>query len=245
MNNKQIKVGCCGWCEAHQDYFKNFKTLEVQQTFYQPPARDSTLERWRKNAPDDFEFVIKAWQLISHPATSPTYRKLKKEIPKSKQNNYGYFKPTEEVFEAWEKMDSIAQILDSKIILFQTPASFAPTPEHNQNLHQFFKQIDRKNYTLVWEPRGDWKPDQIRNACKDLNLVHCVDPFKQKPTAGKINYFRLHGKPGYNLKYEYTEQDLKQLKKSCDKPLNYVMFNNMGMNQDAQQFLEMTNSNQY
>lgn len=239
MSNKQIKVGCCGWCKPHADYFEDFKVIEIQKTFYQPPARKSTLERWRKKAPDDFEFVIKAWQLITHPPKSPTYRKLRKQIPSGKKENYGYFQPTPEVFKAWQKMDQIAQILNSKVILFQTPSSFEPTLEHRQNLTQFFQQINGRDYTLVWEPRGDWKPNQVKEICKAQGLVHGVDPFKQSPTTGEINYFRLHGKPGYNLRYKYTKQDLKRLKSFCNKKISYVMFNNVSMKEDAQNFLEL------
>jgi hypothetical protein len=43
--------------------------VEVQHTFYQSP-QISTLKKWPKEAPPDFEFTLKAWQLITHTATS-------------------------------------------------------------------------------------------------------------------------------------------------------------------------------
>lgn len=48
-----------------REYFERFSIVEVQQTFYEPPAR-STLLRWRESAPQGFEFTLKAWQLITH-----------------------------------------------------------------------------------------------------------------------------------------------------------------------------------
>ena len=67
-----------------------------------------------------------------------------------------------------------------------------------------------------------------------------VDPFKMGPAFGPINYFRLHGKPGYNLRYSYTNQDLNQLRRMCDKEINYVMFNNFSMIKDAKKFGSMS-----
>lgn len=136
-------------------------------------------------------------------------------------------------------MDKIAQALKTKVILFQSPKSFEPIFENKENLKKFFEKINRRNYIFVWEPRG-WPEGEIKKICQKLNLVHCVDPFKQESVFGKINYFRLHGKPGYNLRYKYTEKDLRNLKEFCDRKTNYVMFNNLSMKEDAKRFREMT-----
>jgi uncharacterized protein YecE (DUF72 family) len=55
----QHKVGCCGFREARAKYFRKFPLVEVQQTFYEPP-KPSTLKSWREEAPEDFEFSLKA-----------------------------------------------------------------------------------------------------------------------------------------------------------------------------------------
>jgi len=233
---KLIKVGCCGFPLKKEEYFKKFSTVELQSTFYQPPARVSTVKKWKEEAPQKVEFTIKAWQLITHPPSSPTYRKVKANIPENKKRNCGFFKPTEQVLEAWEKTKKVAKILEAKIIIFQCPGSFKPNNEHIDNLRRFFGKIKRENFVFAWEPRGDWEAGLIKDICQKLDLVHCVDPFKQKSTFGKINYFRLHGKPGYNLKYKYTDQDLEELKKMCDREINYCMFNNLSMAEDAEKF---------
>jgi uncharacterized protein YecE (DUF72 family) len=63
-----VKVGCCGFAGSQGRCFRDFRLVEVQQTFYEPP-RVTTAERWRAKAPADFEFTLKAWQLITHEAT--------------------------------------------------------------------------------------------------------------------------------------------------------------------------------
>ena len=119
----QVKIGCCGFPVSKEKYYKNFDVVEIQKTFYQPPEEKMVL-KWREEAPDDFEFTLKAWQLITHEASSPTYRRLKLKIPESKKKNYGFFKPSDEVWEAWEKTEKMAQILKPKIIVFQCPPRF-------------------------------------------------------------------------------------------------------------------------
>jgi uncharacterized protein YecE (DUF72 family) len=229
-----VKIGCCGFPINKKEYFKKFSLAEIQSTFYEIPAKIETVKKWREEAPKDFEFTLKAFQVITHDSKSPTYKRLKRKFGNPK--NYGFFKNTKEVFEAWEMTREVAKALDSRIIVFQCSASFKPEKENIENFRNFFKKIKEKNLIFIWEPRGNWPEEIIKKLCKELNLVHCVDPFKQKPLFGKINYFRLHGKPGYNLRYKYTSEDLKELLKFCDKKENYVLFNNLNMFEDAQKF---------
>jgi uncharacterized protein YecE (DUF72 family) len=62
---KQIKVGCCGFPTARKNYFQEFNLVEIQETFYRPPSIDGAA-KWREEAPQDFEFSLKAWQVITH-----------------------------------------------------------------------------------------------------------------------------------------------------------------------------------
>lgn len=234
-----IKVGCCGFPLARRRYFEAFKLVEVQQTFYQPPQA-ATVARWRAEAPPDFEFVVKAWQLITHPATSPTYRRLKIVLDAGKGDRYGFFRPTDEVLAAWEATLETARLLGARLVLLQSPASFRPTEENVTNLHRFVGSINRHGVTLVWEPRGAWPEDLIVTLCQEMDLVPCVDPFKQRPLAGSIRYFRLHGQTGY--KYRYTASELAALLEMCREPgpkVTYCLFNNAHMLADAQEFLKL------
>jgi uncharacterized protein YecE (DUF72 family) len=64
--------------------------VEIQSTFYEIPARIETVKKWREEAPRDFEFTIKAFQVITHDSKSPTYKRLKRKFGNPK--NYGFFK---------------------------------------------------------------------------------------------------------------------------------------------------------
>jgi len=194
------------------------------------------LKLWRFKKPFISLPTLKAWQLITHSPSSPTYRRLTEPVPENLKNKYGFFKPTDELFLAWEKTREIAQALKAKIIIFQCPASFTPDRVNIENFKKFFQRIERKNFIFVWEPRGRWKDEEIKSLCREFDLIHGVDPFKQKPVwTLEINYFRLHGKGGY--RYKYTDQDLAYLKELCrEAPTSYVMFNNLSMWEDAFRF---------
>ncbi len=146
-----------------------------------------------------------------------------------------FFKATDEILSAWARIDEISQVLRTKVIVFQCPASFTPTQENKKNMGRFFRSIKRRDYTFCWEPRGEWTDREVESLCKELDLVHCVDPFKSEPTYGKIRHFRLHGIGGYH--YRYTESDLRNLKaKGFKAPQVYYMFNNVYMFEDAKRF---------
>ena len=72
-----MKLGMCGFTIGAAAYMKQFPVVEVQQTFYDPPALP-TVEKWRAQAPPEFEFTMKAWQVITHLGTSSTYRRLRR-----------------------------------------------------------------------------------------------------------------------------------------------------------------------
>ena len=232
-------VGCCGWTQAQTKYFGAFDTIELQTTFYQPPA-SAVAARWKAAAPPGFRFCMKAWQLITHTPASPTYRRLKSGISPSEKSLYGRFLPTEQVSLAWERTREIADLVDARVIIFQCPASFVPTPENIANLNRFFQGIERADRLLAWEPRGDdWSTALIRDLCAANNLIHCVDPFSRKAAYGRSLYWRLHGRGGY--RYRYTEDDLTELvtrlREFSQLPgPNYVMFNNLSSREDALRF---------
>lgn len=218
----------------------HFRTIELQTTFYQPPAA-AVARRWKALAPPEFHFCMKAWQLITHTPSSPTYRRLKAGVSPQERDLYGSFRPTEQVRLAWERTREIAGILDARVIVFQCPASFLPTRENTRNLTEFFGDIDRDGRTLAWEPRGsEWRPELIRDLCRENRLIHCVDPFKTDPVWGDVLYWRLHGRTGY--RYRYTAEDLAELRAKLDARAgvagpNYVMFNNIYSREDALRFL--------
>ena len=245
-----IKVGCCGWAikGGMAAYFKHFNVIEIQSTFYRLPLL-STAESWRAAAPTGFEFAMKAWQAITHPVSSPTWKKA--AVSKTRFDNpanVGSFRPTEENFRAWNDTKEVYKHLGASFCILQSPPSFRCTPENTSNICLFLEAVDREGMVIGWEPRGDWPKHSaaVRKICERFNLVHVVDPFRDETlTRQGPAYFRLHGigRGEVNYSYRYSDSDLRRLLikasgiHSEDRAV-YVLFNNISMAADAARFKE-------
>lgn len=233
-HRSRIKVGTCGFGLAKSAYAHAFSCVEIQNTFYQPPQL-KTLEGWRAQMPAEFEFTLKAWQLITHDAKSPTFRRLKQKLTETERADAGYFRSTDIVAEAWATTLASAKALQARTILFQCPASFRQTREHIANLERFFSAIDRQDLNLCWEPRGDWDGSVVTSICDALDLCHVVDPFVTRTVTPDKCYFRLHGRNGW--RYQYEESELEELAAIVRQHgSGYVFFNNSKMTEDASKF---------
>ena len=234
-----VLVGCCGLAGKQADYYREFPVVEVQKTFYQLP-RLSLAEKWRREAPDDFDFTMKSWQLITHRSDSPTYRRLREELPGA-PGAYGDFQDTHEVWNAWERTLAWARALRAPMIVFQCPRSFRPTDVSIRNLRSFFERAERDDMHFVWEPRG-WPDGLVAELCEELDLVHCVAPLIDDTQWGPFAYHRLHGLPAYRYRYRYTDDDLARIDAAARRELAdgrervYVMFNNWWLHDDARRY---------
>lgn len=244
----KIRIGNCGWSyliEEHyshrltkeyssklQAYSQLYSVVEINSTYYAIP-RPTTVQKWRRESSQinpKFEFTVKAYQGITH-----RNRFGKKSIP------------------FFEKMKEVTAAVESKILLFQSPASFHPTSASIAKMRNFFNEIDRDGLVCVWEPRGKWYDDSSRivDVCEELELVHCVDPFRNEPLVfgkEKIAYFRLHGfgKPSM-YHYNFSQEELSWLRsvvlELSSKLMHiYVFFNNMYCYENAKTFETMLHS---
>ena len=239
-----VRVGLCGFTMPMEDYARHFPVVEIQHTFYEPPDGD-VLRRWLAITPSSLEYTMKVWQLVTHSITSPTYRRMKHGIDRASEP--GFFRGSTAVEDGWQRSVHCATILSATAMLFQSPASFTPTPQNVENMRRFFERIERPRARLLWEPRG---PAWVRKRalavalCRDLQLVHVIDPFVTAPEYGNPVYYRLHGISG--PRHSYSDAELRQLRVilarvESDAPA-YVMFNNLPRVANAKSFLGLINA---
>jgi uncharacterized protein YecE (DUF72 family) len=235
---RSVRIGLCGFTMSMKSYASHFPVVEIQSTFYEPPA-DTLLARWRQATSPALEFTMKVWQLVTHAASSPTYRRVKH--PPAPDAAPGGFRDSAAVAEGWQRSVECAHVLAATGLLFQCPASFAPTPDHVGAMRRFFERIRRPRARLLWEPRGKaWveQRETARALCTDLDLVHVVDPFVTPPAKGRAVYWRLHGLGG--ARHAYTDDELRDLHALLVRaePAGpaYVLFNNLPRVGDAQRF---------
>ena len=236
-----VRIGLCGFTMAMEDYALHFPVIEVQQTFYEPP-RDEVLQRWLSVTPASLEYTMKVWQLVTHAANSPTYRRLRR--PLDPRAEPGSFRESAAVAEGWRRSVHCARVLGATALLFQCPASFVPNAENVSRMQRFFARIETPPARLLWEPRGPRWVSERRLAvslCHDLGLVHAVDPFVTTPEPGHPIYWRLHGIDGPRSSYSDVElQRLRELVLAAGSgELAYVLFNNLPRVGDAKRFVKM------
>lgn len=236
-----VRIGLCGFTMAMEDYALHFPVVEIQNTFYEPP-RDIFIRKWRAVTAPSLEFTMKVWQLVTHAAGSPTYRRMKSALPSGAAP--GFFRASPAVEQGWQRSLECAGIVQATAMLFQCPASFGPDAENVGRMRRFFERIERPGARLLWEPRGQaWvqKRELALSLCRDLDLVHVVDPFVTEPEPGHPVYWRLHGITG--PRHSYSDAELLRLRDSLRRVgpdgAAYVMFNNLPRVGDARRFTRL------
>jgi len=250
-------VGCCGFPVARSKYFSRFRVVELQETFYSLPSQERASSLVH-DFPDGVVVTMKAWQAITHPHTSPTWKKMRAQLI-GDINNYGYLRPSRENIWAWEKTVEIARILKARFIVLQTPPSMVCDDESLKGVIRFLELIRTttdRSIQIGWEIRGPCKSrTDFINRIVDLGIVHVVDPLRDSPIIALTQehlYFRLHGLGGdeVNYRYKYSDEDLNNLLSVILNILNlveryanissvFVLFNNVYMFDDGFRFKEL------
>lgn len=255
-----VSIGTCGygyysapdgWKEKYESklaaFADEYDLVELNKTFYSLP-QTSTAVRWRNEAGEEFSFSLKAWQAITHPIDSPTWRDNKNDLSEDEYGDVGYFQPNKTVFDAWKRTREVAEALGAEVCVFQSPPSFDAGDNHEDKLRRFFSEIGGGDLSLAWEPRGDWSeyPERVSNICDDLGLVHVVDILKRDPLGDSdVLYTRLHGlnEDPYDYDYRYSDYEIKELASelrglSNERESVYCLFNNYNMYEDAARLRE-------
>ena len=244
MGAGEVLVGTCGFQRARRLHYQNLDVVEVQQTFYDPPPVER-LESWRREAPEDFVYTVKAWMLVTHEYNKRLWARIKRRLP-GKPEDYGSFKLNEYTLWAWSVTLEAAEALKAEVILVQTPPSFGYSHENVERIISFFKEAPRRGYKIAWEPRGTWwqSRDKLYETARRANLIVAGDPLRARlpPEWQDTLYARLHGLGGrgeVNYRYKYTNENLQRLMEILNsRPWRraYILFNNVYAYDDAVRF---------
>lgn len=241
----QVRIGCCGLAGLSlSKYAELFDTIEINSTFYKLPKRE-TAESWLKSTEGKIVFCMKAFQGITHPIASPTWRRAGTQKPKSMVENYGHLKPTKENVESWKRTFEVCEAMRANVCVIQLPPSFTCTDAAVADALKFFKMIRSPVDIAIEFRHRSWinNVELTKMLIKSADLIHITDPLKDKPLSRKnICYYRLHGLGKHLYKYNYIDDDLLELKDAilaiqCEEA--YVMFNNLSMRDDALRFRKM------
>jgi uncharacterized protein YecE (DUF72 family) len=238
----QIRVGCCGPAGLSLSRYADlFETIEINSTFYKLPKKE-TAQRWLETTKGKVIFCMKAFQGITHPIASPTWRRAGVQRPTRMVGNYGHLKPTNESISAWHNTLEICEAMNARVCIIQLPPSFICSESTVSDALVFFRKIGRPIRLAIEFRHQSWIDSRklTRKLIADANLIHITDPLKDKPLSEtETCYYRLHGLGKSMCKYDYNKNDLQELKKrvlqsSCDEA--FVMFNNLPMRENALSF---------
>lgn len=198
-----IYVGLTGWGEHHslyetgmpgvqklQAYSAHFPVVELDATYYAIQAERS-MQRWAKDTPDSFRFVVKAYQgMTGH---------LRGKLP---------FTSREEMFTAF--LQSIQPLVEShklQAVLFQYPPWFACkkenvdmiriTKEQMQDIpvaiefrNQSWFRGENKERTLEFLQQQGW----IHSVCDEPQVGEGSAPAIIQATHPDLTIVRMHGR---------------------------------------------------
>ncbi len=227
---------------AMDKYFKEFEVVEVQETFYNL-ITEKRAKKWREKAPPEFEFTLKVFQGLTHPPSSPTWRRCKSVDLQKVKDRVGFLSLNNLTKDFWSKMVKIGSILGSKVFVFQLPPSFKENEENIGRIENFFNNIEREGLFLALELRG-WDHRTVGKICKKLELIQVFDPLREDPyVLTNPLYVRLHGKiekGRINYRYKYSDKEIELIYKKFKeyKRDSYILFNNIYMREDAKRLLE-------
>lgn len=250
-----IYIGVTGWRDHHSlyaphtksteklnDYSSHFLTVEIDSYFYAiQPERNTS--KWVRQTPDDFRFVVKAYQgMTGHE---------RKDIP---------FESKEEMFQVFK--DSLVPIQNAgklAMVLFQFPPWF-DCSKKNVNYLRYCKQMMGDIPVALEFRNQSWFSDAYRTDTltfmKENGWIHTIAdepqagegsiPIVPVATDSDMTLIRMHGRNVHGwikpkgvdtnwrevrYLYKYNEKELLEWKdriKELAKTSKdiYVLFNN-------------------
>ena len=208
MQPGTIHIGTSGWHYAHwvgsfypestpdseflPYYTHHFRTVEINNTFYQLPAIQ-TLRDWRKGTPKDFVFSCKGSRFITH----------MKKLKDPRQSIRRFFRTIE--------------VMGKKLgpILFQLPPRWGINASR---LDEFLRVLPKK-YRFAFEFRDEsWFEQHIYDLLTNNISAFCIYNFAGRWSPEVVTadfvYIRLHGPDG-PYQGEYDDKTLRKWAKKC------------------------------
>jgi len=223
-----------------EDYAHRFPAIELQSTFYRLP-RVSTAERWRKVAPS-LVFMLKAFQGITHPADSPTWRSRGRSWRVSIPTEVGFLRISRFTKSVWEKTEQVASVLDARVIVLQLPPKYDYNAKNVSRLRDFLSAVSTKRTPAVEFRHESWfdRFQEARAAIAPWGGIIVTDPLKMDSPSQPFQYHRMHGSDGLvTYRHRYTTEELERLAEGVSGRRAYLFFNNLAMREDAEGFLRI------
>lgn len=187
MTRGRVRVGCSGWLYRHwsgdfypknlpqsrwlEHYATVFDTVEINNSFYRLPARE-TFEAWARRVPRDFLFAVKASRYLTH------MKKLKD--------------PEEPLARFFESAGGLGRKLGP--VLYQLPSRWR---FDRGRLEAFLRALPPRRLQALEFREKSWYDEEVFRALREAAVVLCTHDMagSESPRAavGPLAYLRFHG----------------------------------------------------
>jgi len=249
-----IYIGLTGWGDHNsiypagiaardklQEYAAHFPVVEVDSSFYAIQPKQS-VERWVKETPPSFQFVVKAYQgMTGH---------QRGEIP---------YQSKEEMFQAF--LLSIEPFVEAKklaMVLFQFPPWFDCKREHVDYLRWCRAQMGDVPVALEFRHQSWFAPrfyektlkfmieeKWIHSICDEPQAGEGSVPTVLYPTNPEKTLVRLHGRNvhGWNKRNDQNWREVRYLYRYNEKELSEWQGNLRKLEQQTKDIYVLFNNN--
>jgi uncharacterized protein YecE (DUF72 family) len=209
-----ITVGCSGFAVPATRYFKEYGFVEVQETQRAVPG-PGTIRRWRREAPEGFEFALLGPREIAQES----------------------FRPGPALEAALGVLDSVREELCAKRAIFLAPADFAPTRTNRATLKAFLLETKLRFESVVFDVGSGWDPEEADEVADETQTLAARDPLVQGTSKRTHAYYRLPGPAGHKSRYEDPAiERLAEIAKAAAHENAYYVFTNVDMFADGRRF---------
>jgi uncharacterized protein YecE (DUF72 family) len=209
-----ITVGCAGFAVPATRYFKEYAFVEIQETHRAAPG-PGTVRRWRREAPEGFQFAVLGPREITQEG----------------------FRPGKVVETALSGLVETATELDARMAVFVATPDFAQNKTNKQSLRDFLKLAKEKFPLVVFEPGLEWDSDDADGLAEETDTLAARDPLHHGPSKRPVAYYRLPGPAGHKSRYEDPAiERLAEIAREAKNESAHYVFANVDMFADAKRF---------
>lgn len=211
-------VGCAGFAVPATRYFKEYAFVEIQETALGTPGQ-GTLRRWRREAPEGFEFALLAPREIAQEG----------------------FRAGRAVADALERLQEVAAELSATTAVFLASPEFAATKPNRAALREFLGLARERFETVVFDAGPAWSPDEADQLAEEAGALAARDPLVAGASARAVAYYRLPGPAGRKSRYEDPALErLAEIAGANEAQRATYVFANVDMFTDAGRFRRLT-----
>lgn len=209
-----ITVGCSGFAVPATRYFREYEFVEVQETQRAVPG-PGTIRRWRREAPDGFQFALLGPREIAQES----------------------FRSGKVIESALKNLEAVQEELQAQVAIFLASGDFSYSRPNRSALKDFLLVVRERFATVVFDAGPAWNPDEADELAEETFTLAVRDPLQHGLSKRGQAYYRLPGPAGHKSRYEDPAiERLAEIAKDAAHERAHYVFTNVDMFADGRRF---------